>query len=297
MHSPFYQPSGRIPVATGPVLLAAIACAGLAALPYAWMTLEWPWYVNVFATFGFAFGLAGVVHLACQVGRVRNPGLMRQFGLAVGLSGWALQWLFWIVFASYPSVDSMPGQSLRIPIADLFSDPGAFARGLGIALDATDWFEKDRHELLRYVSWFAEFLLLTSMPAAAGYGAAGKPFCEAAGQWATVTALPQQFVAGHLTGARSHFIAHPEQLLPALTVLTSPLPTHARVTLYRGKAETYISVDIVKGWTEDGGSARRSSVLEYLRVPGRAVDAFLERVNRAEKKAAPAARKKSRSAN
>ena len=72
-------------------------------------------------------------------------------------------------------------------------------------------------------------------------------------------------------------------------MLTAPKSTHARVTLYRGKADTYVSVDIVNGWTEDGGTARRSSVLEYLRVPGREVDAFLERVNGAVSKDADAA--------
>lgn len=289
MRPAFYQPSGRIPAQAGPAFLACLAGAGLGALPYALVSVHVPGYVNVFLTLAYAGWLSFLVDAACHLAKVRNPGFMKQFGLLVGLSGWALQWICWIVFASYDNVRSMPGQSFLIAVSELLAGPGALLEGFGVAVEATEWSVRRRDFLVRPVCWLLELSLLLSLPSQAGISRAGRPFCEATRRWAEVTRLPQRFAKEAVLGARTHLAAHPEQLLMALSPLKSERADYATVTLYSGKQDSFISVETTKPWFDRSEGQEECMIVEYLRVPRRALDQFMERLSRREQDSARSA--------
>ena len=280
MRPSFYQPSGRIPALAVLAFLCSLVGAGLGAFLYALASVSAPGYVNAFLTLAYALWLAFLVHAACHLAKVRNPGFMKQFGLLVGLSGWALHWMCWIVFASFDNFRSMPGPSFLVAVADLFAGPGVLLQELGAAIEATEWSE-DRYDFFpRAMCWLFELSILVSLPSQAGASRAGRPFCEASQRWAGVTRLPQRFAVETLLGARQHLAAHPEQLLTALSPVKSGRSDHATVTLYSGKRDSFISVETSKKWFDrrNGGQEQRM-IVEYLRVPPRALDQFMQRLS------------------
>jgi hypothetical protein len=279
MRPAFYQPSGRIPALTVLAFLCALAGAGAGAFLYALASVPAPGYVNVFLTLVYALWLAFLVHAACYLAKVRNPGFMKLFGLLVGLSGWALHWMCWIVFASYENVRSMPGPSFLMAVADLFAGPGALLQELGAAIEATEWSERKHDFFPRAVCWLFELSILLSLPSQAGASRAGRPFCEATQRWAVVTRLEQRFAVEAVLGARRHLAAHPEQLLKALSPLTSERSDDASVTLYAGKRDSFISVETSKNWFDRRNGQEQGLIVEYLRVPRRALDQFVERLS------------------
>lgn len=283
MRPAFYQPSGRIPALTVLAFLCCLGGAGLGGFLYALVSVPAPGYLNALLTLAYALWLAFLVHAACGLAKVRNPGFMKGFGLLVGLSGWAFHWVCWIVFASYDTVRSMPGQSFLLAVAELFAGPWTLLEGFGRALEATEWSEHRRHFPLRAVSWVLELSILVSLPSQAGASRAGRPFCETSQRWAELTRLPQRFAVDTVLRARTHLAAHPAQLLTALSPLTSGRSDYATVTLYSGKRDSFISVEASKTWFDrrKGGQERRM-IVEYLRVPPRAIDRFMERLSRAD---------------
>lgn len=282
MQTATYQPSGRVPALTGPAFLCSCCLAAQGALFYALLTLGDWWYWSPVVAWAFAFCLALIVRAACLLAKVRNPGLMRQFGLIVGLFAWLMQWIFWIVFASYDSVRNMPGQSMVVPIADLFAGPDAFHRGLVGALTATEWSVTWDDLFVRVAAWLGELCLFLIMPSRAGFKQAGKPFCEASAQWAARTVLPQEFAGDTLLKAREYLARSPEALLAALSPLDSPRNCHAKVTLHVGKLKTFISVEVIECWSEGRRREQRHhTIVEHLGVPLRAVDHFMRRLSQA----------------
>lgn len=171
--------------------------------------------------------LAFAVEITCVLAKVRNPGLMAQLGLSLGLLGWLSHWIFWIVFASYAGVGNMPGHSLVIPVLDLFADAEALWRGFCIAVAETEWEEVDELNLIRGVAWLGELWFLLRLPYKAGKRQANAPFCEAADLWVNGEKLAYRFAPDHLLRAREHLVAHPEQLLAALAPLNVERPDFA----------------------------------------------------------------------
>ncbi|MCC2956214.1 hypothetical protein LK542_11370 [Massilia sp. IC2-477] len=280
MRSATYQPAGRVPVQTGLALVFSCCCGAFGAFLYAFVTLADRWCLSILLTWAFAFWLVLVVRAACLLAKVRNPGLMRQFGLVVGMSAWLVQWIFWIVLACYDGVREMPGQSIAMAITDLFSTPGALSQGFAAAGAVAGWTNHLDDQFLRAVAWLVELGMLLLMPQQAGFAQAGKPFCEASGQWVTPICLPQEFAGVTLLKAREHLVRHPEALLAALSPLNSQRNCHAKVVLYAGRAETFISVEVTE-IRSDGGRAwqRHHTIVEHLRVPARAVDHFMGRLS------------------
>lgn len=176
MRPVFYQPSGRIPALTVLAFLCSLAGAGLGAFLCALASVPAPGYVNVLLTLAYACWLAVLVQAACHLAKVRNPGFMKQFGLLVGLSGWAFHWICWIVFASYGTGRSMAGQSFVTAVAELFSSPWALLQGFDAAVEASAWFDDEPHFLARAVCWLFELSILVSLPGQAGASRAGRPF-------------------------------------------------------------------------------------------------------------------------
>lgn len=281
MRPRFYHPSGRVPALTGLVLLCSLGCAGLGGFLYAWATLYGGVLLGIGLICAFPIWLVLIVKWACHLGKIRNPGLMRQFGFLLGLVAWAIQWILWIVLASYDSIASMPGQSLAKPIADLLADPAAFHQGLTTALVATDWFKEDHYMLLRYACWLCEFCLLLIPPGKTGFVHAGRPFCEALNRWATVAELPHLLAGETLLKARSYLAEHPAQLLAALTPVRGARDYYAKVTVYTGKCDSFISV-VVHHLKFDGPHVTRDEhvIVEYLSVSARDLAAVLDRLSR-----------------
>jgi hypothetical protein len=280
MGSAFYQPSGRIPALTVVALLCSLALAALCAYLYAWASARAPWFLGSLLVWPFAFWLGFVVRTACILAKVRHPALMREFGLVVGLAGWLSQWICWIAFASYDSVRSMPGQSLLVPLTDMFADPLALFDAIRVALGTTEWGEDIDYDILRCFGWLCELCLLQVIPSLAGEGQAAKPFCESSNRWADVHRLPVNFAADHLRGAREYLVANPAQFLSGLSVAKSALRRYATVTLYSGKHETFLSLEVTDTWSDGYRKRHRKEVLaEYVRVPSKAVDGLLNRVS------------------
>lgn len=283
MRPAFYQPSGRIPPQAGLALIVCLAGAGLGALLYALALVPAPGYLNVFLTLAYASWLAFMVRAACHLAKVRHPGFMKQFGLVVGFSGWLLHWICWIVFASHDSARSMPGQSFAGAVAYLLASPAALLEGFGAALEETEWYGRRDDFFVRAVCWLFEFSVLLSLPSQEGASRAGRPFCEASQQWAGIVRLPRRFAVATVLGARQYLAAHPEQLLMALSPLKSGHTDYATVTLYLGKEHNFISVETTKAWFDRrNGGQQRHVIVEYLRVPGRALDNFMERMSQRE---------------
>ena len=281
MRPAFYQPSGRIPVLTVVALLCSLALAAPGAYLYAWASARAPSLLGAVLVWPFAFWLGFVVRTACLLAKVRHPALMKEFGLVVGLAGWVLQWLCWIAFASYDSVRGMPGQSILLPVSDLFADPVALFDGLRVALGMTGWGEDLDQDILRGVGWFFELCLLQAAPSLAGASQASKPFCEASNRWADVRRLPVKFSARHLRGAREYLVANPVGFLSCPSVANSTFPRYATVTLYTGGHETFLSIEITDTWSDGRRKRQRTELLaEYVRVPGKAVQGLLERASR-----------------
>lgn len=275
-----YQASGRVPALAGPAFICSLVCAGLGAFLYAWVTLYGGMFPALCLMWAFPAWLVLVVRSACHLGRIRNPGVMRQFGLVVGFVGWTVQWTLWIVFATHDSVRSMPGQSLAIPIADLLAEPAAFHRGLSIAVAATTWRDGDWPMWFRSVSWLAELCLLLIPPAKAGFAQAGQPYCEAWNRWATVTDLPYFLAAETLVKARSYLAGHPAQLLAALIPLRRVQDSYATVTVYTGKHDSFISVVVHSLKFEAGHAMPEELVIaEQLRVSSRDISTLVTRLS------------------
>ncbi|SFB86282.1 hypothetical protein [Massilia yuzhufengensis] len=280
MRPVFYEPSGRVPASIALVLVCALAGAGIGALPYAWLSSGDDWVFIILGAWIFALWLAFLVKSACHLAKIRNPGVMRQFGFVVGAAGWAGQWIFWIVFVSYGPVRNMPGLSLAIPVADLLADPGTFLHALRMVLAASGWFDDAFYMLVRSMFWCCELSMLLMYPGQAGLAYAGKPFCEASGRWIPPTMLPQNFTADILPGSRTHFSGHPDQLLNALSPLKSARPCYAKVTFYTGKTGIFMSVQVTRR-SFVGGQERvdEEMLVEYLRVPATDVELFMQRLS------------------
>lgn len=284
MQTATYQPSGRVPALTWLAFICACGLAAQGAVVYAVLILGKWWSCGPVFALAFAFCLALIVRAACVLAKVRNPGLMRQFGLIVGLFAWLAHWIFWIVFACYGSSWNMPGQSIAVPIADLSAGPDALHRGLAGALEATGWAASWDDRSMRVAAWFAELCVFLVMPSRAGFKQAGKPFCEASGQWSTRTVLPQKFAGDTLLKAREHLGRNHETLLAALSPLDSPRDCYAKVELYAGKFETFISVEVIEYWSEERRREQRHhTIVEHLGVPVRAVDHFMSRLSQASR--------------
>ena len=197
---------------------------------------------------------------------------------------WLTQWIFWIVFASYDSVQSMPKRSMAVPIADLFAGPGAFHQGLAGALAATGWSDTWDDLIVRVTAWLAELCIFLIMPSRAGFRQAGMPFCETSAQWSTRTVLPQEFAGNTLLKAREHLARNPEALLAALSPLDSPRNCYAKVIFHVGKSETFISVEVIECWSIGRRREQRHhTIVEHLGVPLRAVDRFMSRISKASR--------------
>ena len=284
MRPAFYQPSGRIPLLVFPALLACLCLAVAGALAYAWMSARAGWCLSSITLVVFCFWLDLIVKTAGRLAKVRNPVTMKEFGIVVGLFGWASQWLFWIAFAAYQSASNAPGHAVSIPIAGLLAHPSALWEGFQAALAATGWGEDMDVDLLRCLGWLVECSLLLTVACDAGRRQAGMPFCEASDRWASVTRLPYRFAVGPLLQVRAEFIAHPEQVLEKLS-LKRAHDRFASATLYSGKYEDFMSVDLTEWAYGHGRRKKEESVVKYLHVPRGAVERMLERLARTPRKA------------
>lgn len=280
MTQAFYRPSGQVSALIVPTLIAALALALPGALAYAWVGARAPWLLGVLTIWPFALWLGCMAKFSCIIAKVRNPLIMKEFGVVLACWAWAAQWVFWIVFMSYPDADSMPGSSILIPLADLFAEPLAPLRALEAALAEIDWGKDADEAVVSVFCWLLELGILVVSTLMAGVVQARKPFCETSGRWAFATRLPFKFAADHVVSARSHLVAHPDRLLVALVPAKSP-KRYAMVTLFRGRDAAYLSVDVIESWLSGKRqTCKRDRLIQYCLVPESAADGFLARVHR-----------------
>ncbi|MBQ5949722.1 hypothetical protein, partial [Massilia sp. ST3] len=130
--SPYYSPSGRIPVA---IIPAAILLA-LAVLPgawlYAWASVRAPWVIGCTVGLLFAAALALMVEYAVRKAKVRNPLWMGRMGILIGSSAWYAHWIAYLGIVSGLSVGQFEASPnallnfLRIGASDLSVDSALF---------------------------------------------------------------------------------------------------------------------------------------------------------------------------
>lgn len=282
-----YRPSGRVPVLIVPAMLFSLSLAVPGAFAYAWADARMPWFLSILTIWPFAFWLGCLAKWTALLAQVRNPLVMKECGVVLAVVGWACHWVFWIIFVSYPDVRSLPGGSIVIPAADMFAEPLAPLRALWVALQATEWGDDIDVDILRGVGWLLEFTILVTASTLAGAVQAEKPYCEAGRRWARVIRLPYRFAADHLAGARAHLMAHPDQLLAALSPAKS-LKRYAMATLFRGDDLAYLCVDEFESWSDGRRQTyRRNKLLRYCVLPTGAADDFLARVSTRMSKQAP----------
>lgn len=276
VHPEYYKPSGRVPAITALVLVGSFVPAMLGALVYAWVGARAHWSLAVFTVWAFAGWLACIVRTACRLAKVRRPSLMKECGVVVALLAWVGQWIFWIVFVSYPDLHSMPGGSMMTPLADLLAYPRALFDGFGIALEASEWGDDPDEALLRSVGWLGEIAILVLVASAAGRKRAGQPFCEVANCWAKRVRLPCRFAAEQVMRSRAKLIANPDQLVAAMAPATVGRYRYAMVTLYSIKRQTFLSIDLVDTLSNGRRRIRRKqNRIQYLRISSRVAEGFL----------------------
>lgn len=274
MSSPYYVPSGRLPLRALVLTLACVPLVVGAAWLYAWLPLNVPlWFVTCFAMMCLATGMGTVMERVARLGKARNPVWMGRLGLFVGLVGWHAQWVAWVALQS-PENEAgsvffalLGEPRLVIQLVPALSD--TWVRSIaGIELGST----------AMAVLWVAEFALLVSFPRGLARSAAEAPFCEATQTWATTWEVPRKFAPIDEPAVLVHRLeSHPEQLLSLLTACTDDDPLrYAELTLYRAGPDAFMSIDNVQ--LDRGGKTekkRTRSVIQYLRLVGIDADEFL----------------------
>lgn len=151
MRPTYYKPSGRTPLLIVPIFLGSLVPTILGSLAYAWANSSAHWILAIITVWMFAAWLAFVAKVVSRAAKMRNPSLMNEIGLAIGLIGCSGQWLLWIVLVSHPGVSDMPCGPMLVTLADLITDSQAITEGFMEALDATGWYDDPDAVLLRSV--------------------------------------------------------------------------------------------------------------------------------------------------
>ncbi|WP_137172674.1 M48 family metallopeptidase [Massilia sp. HP4] len=270
MNSPYYAPSGRLPVQA--VVLAA-AGALLVAVPawlYAWLTIHSPFVLlDWFAMIAFAVAMGWVAERAARRGKARHPVWMGRLGLAIGIAGWYVHWAAWLAIAdagSFTALLADPQAMWRYAMALADSEVRRIA---GMRIESS----------VLVAGWIVEFILLTMLPRSLARGAAEAPFCELTNTWATSFALPRKFAWIDEPQVVVHRLeTAPGQLLSILDACCGKDPVrYCAVTLYRGGGDPFISIDNVEV-RRDAKKEKTTTrpVLAYLRLPDMDADRLIE---------------------
>lgn len=204
-----YAPSGRF----GPLALVGVVVAAVAAGALAWgyqFAVDWiPLvYLEFLATIGFGMALGYLVRETVVRGKLRNPAVaMATLGVVV-LAGWGAS--FW--WAYERAVTQAHDEMVKEAPAD---EPAPSREAMKAAVPFTTYLGLRAEEgwhigriatsassrptisgFLVYVVWLVELGILGFYAWKRAKGAAGVPFCEACGAWATPTEHPAA-VGGH----------------------------------------------------------------------------------------------------
>lgn len=195
MSTPYYVPSGRLPLrAVGLTIVCALLTIGPAWV-YAWLTVHVPMViVDGFALLAFAFGMGAAVHYVARRGKVRNPLWMGRLGMLVGVMGWYVQWVATAAILKPKSWLAASGGIWNVfDFADLLVQPQTvfeFAWALSHAgMYSILGFTPGSGVLITL--WMAEFLFLITVPRMLARQAAEAPFCEVTDTWMDQGAAPQ----------------------------------------------------------------------------------------------------------
>jgi hypothetical protein len=273
MSYPIYQASGAVPLRTLPLAAACVAMTIPAAALYAWLSLRLPAVITLFASFAFAFVLAGAVKRLCAAGKVRNPRWIGKFAILLGLCGWYFQWAAWLVFGASdgPSGLAAFGGAIQMAlhptqVAGHLLEIASLSAGLG-----------------RYVmvgAWIGELWVLLFFPHYVGKMRAEAVFDEAAGEWAQYVELPNRFKLVDQPILLCRFDAPEASLAKLLVPEPDEGSTHySRLRMYRLRgSDPLVSIVTVEIKGEDGAER----VIErwpgkYLYVPAAELDELLAR--------------------
>lgn len=282
MTSPYYEPSGRLPAATFPLLVLSAIAIVPGAWAYGWLTGNILFLVSMFATCAFALYLGMVAKCCARWAKVRNPVWMGRFGTLIGAVGWYCQWA---AFFSVAANDFSSGSALGA-FAYMLAAPGDIVR-LVMSLaeaDAYEIFGITLAPAALYTAWAAELAMLLVLPHVFGQQAAAQPFNESTNSWMKEIALPQKFECILDPKAVVELLeTQPSQLYSTLVPNSEESPRYyATASIYRnpGKGEPFVSITNIEVVGKGEKSEENGTlVVQFLKLPGMDADDVIQNLN------------------
>jgi hypothetical protein len=282
MSTPYYVPSGRLPLrAVGLTIVCALLTIGPAWV-YAWLTVHIPLLIfHGLALVGFAVGMGAVAYSVARRGKARNPLWMGRLGMLIGLVGWYVQCAAtlailipknWLAGSARAWPDSYFVGLLGNPqeifeLAGAVSEAGLYrivgvTPGSGVLIGL----------------WIAEFLFMVTVPRLFARHATKAPFCEKTNTWADGWVAPRRFApVASPAEMVDRLERHPEHVLSLLDAPSEEAPAqYAELTLYRCSDDAFLTITNV-AHQGSGKKARKDkqNVVEYLRLSGINIDRFI----------------------
>lgn len=280
MITPYYCPSGRIPLRTFPIALLSSLLILPAAWCYAWLTIHAPFVFNFFIAFGFSAALGFIVRCVATYGKVRNPRWMGRMGIVFGLIGWYCQWAAWIaITAANMGAASSGGKAIGM-FATVAVDPWGMVRFAWSILDigtltVGGW---TLTGVALVAVWLMELWMHLILPPMMGRMRAEHPFCEVSNQWAETIQVERRFAPVDPGMMVTQLETDPGQIAFLLTPQRGLETTYfSKVTLFRCPAsESYLSLNNIVVTPDRKGRDEQKEVpvLEYLRLPDMDLDAL-----------------------
>ena len=267
MDALYYQPSGKLPAKTLPlILLTALGAIPLGWL-YAWLTWHIPLvYINFLITLGFGGMMAVATMMALEYGQCRNPMLATVFGLGVGLLGGYAQWAAWLSIAL--AEQGAPGWLSLLAQPQGVWDVAWRVNEVGM------WSLRNSQDpvsggLLTCI-WGIEALILLALPVFGAHGQATTPFSESHGSWFEKAELSRRYAwVGDARAFVSQLESTPHLLHEMLTHAAEDASQYALASIYQcpGDPHAYFKLENVAVSVKDGKEkTRRSTVIDVFRI-------------------------------
>jgi hypothetical protein len=274
--TPYYQPSGRTPLAGVIIfLVAGVLAAWLLGIAYTYAVEYIPIiYANILATVGFGYALGWVCDRLARIGKLRSPAKVTVLAIIVALAGLWLHWAFFCAFIfnkygnNYPLVagyiEHLKSPSEIVDSMKTILAHGHFTLGRGNKTAVTG-------PVLATI-WVIETLIIVGLCAVVSRATSRKPFSETCDCWAAGEKLPAHLPAiadpdAFKTPAESGNI---DTLLNAAPVAETE-PVYAELTLHAVENDPdcrYLTLEKIAITLDKKGKKQRKSttIAEHLHI-------------------------------
>lgn len=276
MTSPYYLPSGRLPVVAVPLT----ALGAMATLPAAWLygvaTAHVPLFLDFLLLSAFALWIGWISRTIASKAKVRNPKWMGKLGIVVGVAAWYSQWTAHasVILRDAKLIDGTVPQAFITTLADPVKVLGVAS---GLMERGWSWAGFHAPGFVVAVFWLAECWILLGFAHLFGRMRAAEPFCEKSGTWSKKIEVPYKFAFVEDIDSVARLLeAWPDQLVATLRPLAKGAEQrYTKLTIYRcaDGCEPYVSmtryrVESAKQRAEEKGQL----IVDFLKVPSTNAD-------------------------